>query len=97
MPCWVNWLSDAAMLPAVVPSARIMRYGYESAWFGGEAIQQSASEVAVRLLRSLKRVREVRSLVRVDGDALRLTMCFPRGSRIGRWCSSLTVSGVSLF
>jgi hypothetical protein len=38
-PRYVNWLSDAAMLPTVVPSTRIMRYGYESAWFGREAMK----------------------------------------------------------
>lgn len=27
---YVNWLSDPAMLPKVVPNARIMRYGYKS-------------------------------------------------------------------
>lgn len=47
------------MLPTVAPNARIMRYGYESQWFGKEAMQQSASTVAERLLRALKRKREV--------------------------------------
>jgi hypothetical protein len=47
------------MLPAVAPNARIMRYGYESQWFGQEAMQQSASTVAERLLRALKRARKV--------------------------------------
>ncbi|KAH0329153.1 hypothetical protein KCU71_g792, partial [Aureobasidium melanogenum] len=28
---YINWLSDPAMLPEVVPNARIMRYGYRSA------------------------------------------------------------------
>jgi hypothetical protein len=27
---WVNWLQEEKMLPAVVPNARIMRYGYKS-------------------------------------------------------------------
>ena len=47
------------MLLAVAPNARIMRYGYESQWFGKEAMQQSASTVAERLLRTLKRKRKV--------------------------------------
>jgi hypothetical protein len=47
------------MLPAVAPNARIMRYGYQSQWFGKEAMQQSASTVAERLLRALKRKRKV--------------------------------------
>lgn len=51
------------MLPAVAPNARIMRYGYESQWFGQEAMQQSASTVAERLLRALKRARKVPSVL----------------------------------
>jgi hypothetical protein len=49
------------MLPAVAPNARIMRYGYESNWFGESAIQQNASRVANRLLRALKRERKVKT------------------------------------
>lgn len=48
------------MLPAAVPNARIMRYGYMSAWFGNDAIQQNVTEVADRFLRALKRERMVR-------------------------------------
>ncbi|KAF5844167.1 hypothetical protein GGP41_002254, partial [Bipolaris sorokiniana] len=58
-PQWRNWLVEHDMLPAVAPSARIMRYGYESQWFGQEAMQQSVSTVAERLLRALKRERKV--------------------------------------
>ncbi|KAJ4382592.1 hypothetical protein N0V86_001814 [Didymella sp. IMI 355093] len=57
-PRWRNWLIEDDMLPAVAPNARIMRYGYESQWFGKEAMQQSASIVADRLLRALKRKRK---------------------------------------
>ncbi|RAR00817.1 TPR-like protein [Stemphylium lycopersici] len=57
-PKWRNWLIEDDMLPAVAPNARIMRYGYESQWFGQEAMQQSASTVAERLLRALKRARK---------------------------------------
>jgi hypothetical protein len=58
---WVNWLSEADMLPAVAPRARIMRYGYQSQWFGEGAIRQKASTVAQRLLLALRRRREVRA------------------------------------
>ena len=58
-PQWRNWLIEDDMLPAVAPNARIMRYGYESQWFGQDAMQQSASTVAERLLRALKRQRKV--------------------------------------
>ena len=57
---YVNWLQAPHMLPAVVPGARIMRYGYQSQWFGEEAISQKASIVAHRLLLSLRRERKVR-------------------------------------
>ncbi|KAF2008821.1 WD40 repeat-like protein [Aaosphaeria arxii CBS 175.79] len=57
-PQWVNWLEEGNMLPAIAPNARIMRYGYRSQWFGKEAMQQSASTVAERLLIALKRKRK---------------------------------------
>jgi hypothetical protein len=63
------------MLPAVAPNARIMRYGYESQWFGQEAVQQSASTVAERLLRALKRERKVATFPvgrRVSADLVRM-------------------------
>lgn len=59
---YVNWLKDKHMLPSVVPNARIMRYGYESQWFGTDAIRQKASTVANRFLLALKRKRKVRVL-----------------------------------
>ncbi|MCJ1422997.1 hypothetical protein MMC29_000878 [Sticta canariensis] len=55
---YVNWLSDAHMLPAAIPSARIMRYGYESQWAGDETIKLKASTVAQRLLHSVRRMRK---------------------------------------
>ncbi|THW71051.1 hypothetical protein D6D19_07467, partial [Aureobasidium pullulans] len=57
-PKWVNWLSDATMLPSVVAHARIMRFGYKSQWFGADAIKQNTSVVAQRLLLSLSRRRK---------------------------------------
>ncbi|KAI9858972.1 MAG: hypothetical protein M1824_003973 [Vezdaea acicularis] len=54
---YLNWLSAEHMLPAVVPNARIMRYGYKSIWFGEDAIRGKASDVADKLLRALRRVR----------------------------------------
>ena len=59
-PRYVNWLSDLQMLPAAVPDVRILRYGYESAWFGQDAMRQRVSGVARRLLLSLRRVRKVK-------------------------------------
>ncbi|KAH8689728.1 hypothetical protein GQ44DRAFT_720443 [Phaeosphaeriaceae sp. PMI808] len=57
-PRWVNWLDKEDMLPAVVPNARIMRYGYQSQWFGEEVMRQKVSTVAQRLLLALRRKRE---------------------------------------
>ncbi|KAH5617588.1 hypothetical protein HBI23_253250 [Parastagonospora nodorum] len=57
-PHWVNWLEEENMLPAVAPQARIMRYGYQSQWFGEGAMRQKASIVAHRLLLALRRKRE---------------------------------------
>jgi hypothetical protein len=58
-PRWINWLDEESMLPAVAPNARIIRYGYQSQWFGREMMQQSVSTVAERLLINLKRKRKV--------------------------------------
>lgn len=56
----VNWLKDPEMLPSAVPNARIMRFGYESAWLGRHAIQQRLPLIAERLLHSLRALRVVR-------------------------------------
>jgi hypothetical protein len=60
---YVNWLKDVEMLPSVVPNARIMRYGYESQWFGPDAIRQNTSTVADRFLLTLKRARKVCTII----------------------------------
>ena len=57
---WINWLEEPDMLPAAVPSARIMRYGYKSGWFGQDSIKATASSVAQKLLLALRRERKVR-------------------------------------
>ncbi|KAK7177719.1 hypothetical protein PSPO01_16226 [Paraphaeosphaeria sporulosa] len=62
-PRWVNWLDEKDMLPAAVPNARIMRYGYQSQWFGEGAVRQNVSTVAKRLLLALMRKRKVLSLL----------------------------------
>jgi hypothetical protein len=57
---YINWLSDPDMLPTVVPSARIMRYGYHSAWFGVDMTATSPRIISQNLLGQLKSKREVR-------------------------------------
>ncbi|KAF1354308.1 hypothetical protein EJ07DRAFT_182329 [Lizonia empirigonia] len=57
-PRWVNWLDAEDMLPVVALHARIMRYGYQSQWFGEGAMRHKASTVAQRLLLALRRRRE---------------------------------------
>ncbi|XDG03867.1 hypothetical protein ABKA04_003482 [Annulohypoxylon sp. FPYF3050] len=54
----VNWLTDDSMLPAALPTARIMAYNYASHWFGEHATKQSLHEVANKLLNSLVDERE---------------------------------------
>lgn len=76
-PRWVNWLEEADMLPAVAPHARIMRYGYQSQWFGKEMMQQSVSIVAERLLRALKRTRKVRTVFGGCWMSIKSTRKFP--------------------
>ncbi|KAF2138911.1 uncharacterized protein K452DRAFT_233233, partial [Aplosporella prunicola CBS 121167] len=56
-PRWTNWLVEENMLRALAPNLRIMRYGYQSQWFGKDAMRQKASVVAHRLLLALKRKR----------------------------------------
>ncbi|KAH6653380.1 hypothetical protein BKA67DRAFT_503658, partial [Truncatella angustata] len=51
-----NWLADPNMLPKAVPNARIMRFGYESTWFGteeNEPKRTNVSDVAETLLTEL--------------------------------------------
>ncbi|KAF2198164.1 hypothetical protein GQ43DRAFT_434507 [Delitschia confertaspora ATCC 74209] len=57
-PRWVNWLEEGDMLPAVALNARIMRYGYQSQWFGEGVVRQNALTVARRLLLALGRERK---------------------------------------
>jgi hypothetical protein len=40
-----------------------MRYGYESQWFGDDAIRQKVSDVAKRFLLALKRERKASKLL----------------------------------
>ncbi|KAI1780338.1 hypothetical protein F4818DRAFT_435546 [Hypoxylon cercidicola] len=54
----VNWLSHPTMLPAALPKARIMAYNYASHWFGENAVKQTLSGVAKKLLHSLNDERE---------------------------------------
>ncbi|OCK73868.1 hypothetical protein K432DRAFT_472063, partial [Lepidopterella palustris CBS 459.81] len=60
-PQYVNWLQDPGMLPSTVPNARILRYGYESQWFGDDTVDRvrlKASTIAVQLLLELHVERE---------------------------------------
>ncbi|KAG9673202.1 hypothetical protein KCU87_g5168, partial [Aureobasidium melanogenum] len=67
---YVNWLDDPDMLPSIAPNARIMRYGYESAWcepevagrqpsrIAPEVIKQKTTQVAKRFLLALRQARK---------------------------------------
>lgn len=54
-----NWLSEKKMLPAKLPRARIMSYGYQSYWFGDDAVKTSIDGVATKLLQDLKYERKL--------------------------------------
>lgn len=61
---YVNWLENEEMLPSIAPQARIMRYGYESQWFGdnkSSTVRLRASTIADQLLHELNFEREVRA------------------------------------
>ncbi|KAJ6256869.1 NACHT-domain-containing protein [Drechslerella dactyloides] len=49
----VNWLKDTDMLPAELPKARIMTFGYNSTWYGPEAVRQRLSNIAKEMLTDL--------------------------------------------
>ena len=88
-PRWVNWLSEKDMLPAVASNACIMRYGYQSEWFGKGAMRQNASTVAQRLLLALRRKRKVQT-----PSIRRATVSYPARSFLPVHCSSSrTASG----
>lgn len=56
---YVDWLSDPSMLPSVLPKARIMRFGYRSAWFGKDCISTTPRTISQDLLCHLVRMRKV--------------------------------------
>ena len=58
------------MLPQALPRARIMRFGYNSQWFGENAIKQRLSTVAEALLRALRAERKVLGIY-IDGNVNR--------------------------
>jgi pimeloyl-ACP methyl ester carboxylesterase len=54
---FVNWLDNEEMLPAVLPNARVLRYGYLSEWFGENALRTRAASIGARLLDELESMR----------------------------------------
>lgn len=57
-PAYVNWLKDEHFLPAALPRARIMRYGYSSQWFGENATKTKTSDISQAFLFDLDEFRE---------------------------------------
>lgn len=51
------------MLPAAIPRARIMQFGYSSSWFGKDAIKRSVDDIALQLIQDLRIEREVSILL----------------------------------
>lgn len=56
---YINWLVEKDMLPSCTPNARILRDGYESSWFGQQAMRTSVSVVADHFLLAPRRMRKV--------------------------------------
>ncbi|KAF3921277.1 hypothetical protein ABW21_db0206946 [Orbilia brochopaga] len=50
----VNWLKDENMLHAALPTARILRFGYDSIWYGAGAVKQRLANISNELLTDLK-------------------------------------------
>lgn len=40
-----NWLTDTTILPGLAHTARIMRYGYKSQWYGIEEVETKMTYV----------------------------------------------------
>lgn len=53
----VNWLDNEDMLPAILPTARVLRFGYLSEWFGENALKTRAASIGEKLLDELKSLR----------------------------------------
>ena len=60
---YTTWLTEEDMLPAALPKARIMRYGYASDWFGKDMVQTRASSIAKNLLNGVLNKRKVNGRV----------------------------------
>lgn len=59
------------MLPEAVPNARIMRFGYESAWYGTDGDDPKktvVADVAEMLLKELELHRRVSQAIRLPRD-----------------------------
>lgn len=65
------------MLPKAIPNTRTLQFGYESQWFGHEAIQQRLPLVADQLLHGLLGLRTVCWFVLFVGACL--TRCWSIG------------------
>ena len=55
----MSWLEDPKMLPAAIPNARILRFGYNSIWYGKNPVRTSVAEAAKVLLTEMKYKRKV--------------------------------------
>lgn len=62
------------MLPERFANARIMSFGYESQWFGENAVRTGLSSVANDFLADLQETRKVRYIV-FNNNAIR---CIPQ-------------------
>ncbi|KAK4171315.1 hypothetical protein QBC36DRAFT_199608, partial [Triangularia setosa] len=49
----VHWLKGRSMLPKTLSNARILYFGYQSAWYGPNSVRQTVNRAADQLLNSL--------------------------------------------
>ncbi|KAF3913606.1 hypothetical protein ABW20_dc0102989 [Dactylellina cionopaga] len=60
----INWLKDSDMLQTALPKARIMRFGYDSIWYGPGAVKQRLANIANEMLTDLKYERMAYNLAK---------------------------------
>jgi hypothetical protein len=76
------------MLPSLIPNARIMAFGYNSIWFGDDAVQLPLASAADNLLSALRSKRRVLKNTLLPTSAI-LTIF--RNAQIDHSFSSVTV------
>ena len=56
---YIDWLQDKNMLPKLVPTARILRFGYRSDPWGPNGVRTRGRDISQKLVFALQKEREV--------------------------------------